>query len=287
MKEEKTSRSRFPWWWKTTIIISILGLAIFCLIRFGYWEKLIGPKAVRIEQTFREGEELRYKISRTMTSMMEGFKTDTSQTAILSLKVLRVSEEGVTDLVIRKESGSMTIGNRTLPDPNIGKEVRIRLRPNGKLESFEGDILQVEWTELILQAIPDKRLRIGDSWTLPRPVSMPKEIAGMGIELKCTVVGFERVRGYDCVKVKIESLTEMEEHTVKMPATMPEGINLPEGFTLPEEITTSLHLKTDRVAFLAYRKGFIIVESTTRSKMITKLESTRMTMDTKSTVELL
>ena len=288
MKEEKTSRSRFPWWWKTTIIISILGLAIFCLIRFGYWEKLIGPKAVKIEQAFKEGEELSYKISKTMTTMMEGFKTDTSHITTLSLKIPRVSKEGIMNLVIRKESGTAKMGNQSLPDPNIGKEVRIRLRPNGQLESMEGDIIQVEWPELILQNTPGRKLKIGDSWTSPSSRPVPKEMVGIkGVELKYSVVGFEKVKGYDCVKVKIESLMEMEDYKMKKPTTMPEGVNLPEGFTIPEEITMSLYLKTEGVAFLAYRKGYIIVKSTTKSKMITKLESTRITMDTKSTVELL
>lgn len=284
MKEEKTSRLRFPWWWKTTIFISILCLTIFSFASFGYWEKL--TKKVKIEQTFKEGEELSYKISKTMTTMMEGFKTDTSHITTLSLKIPRVSKEGIMDLVIRKESGTTKIGNQSLPDPNIGKQVKIRLRPNGQLESMEGDIIQVEWPELILQNIPDKKLKIGDSWTFSRPA--PKEMAGMkGVELRYTVVGFEKVKGYDCVKVGIESLMEMEDYKVKKPATMPEGINLPAGLTIPEEITMSLYLKTDGTAFLAYRKGYIIVKSTTKSKMITKLESTRMTVDTKSTVELL
>jgi hypothetical protein len=277
MNGVKIPKVRFPFWPKKTILISILCLAIFSVYSSGYEDK--APKKVKVRQTFQEGEELRYKISKSTTTTTGGFKTDSLYTTILCLNIPRVSKEGITDLVVRKVSGKTTIGDQTLPDPNVDKEVRLRLLSNGQLESMDGDITLVEWPELILQTVPDKKLKIGDSWSASQ-LPPPGAESIKTLDLKYTVVGFEKVRDYDCVKIKIESLMEMEDYKVKKPA------NIPEGLTIPDEITMSLFLKTEGTAFLLYQQGYIVVKSAKTSKMVTKFESTSITAETKTIVEL-
>ena len=52
MKKE----SRFPWWWKLSLILGLLCLAAFIFVHLGYWERLTRPKAVDIVQAFKKGE---------------------------------------------------------------------------------------------------------------------------------------------------------------------------------------------------------------------------------------
>lgn len=263
IEEPKTYRRK-----KSIVILGIFYLLVFtftCLGFIGYTSKVEYPQTIKIQQLFKKGDIFNYKISETNTTIMEGSgKIGSQGSAILSLKVIRINKDKTVDIVIAKESGSTTIkseilGTRTTPDPDIDKQIKIRLYPSERPEVLSGDLSLVVWSELIPQEFPTPDIKVGDSLTHSQQLS--KE-AGE-IILKYSVIGFEKVKGFDCVKVEIESTGDIRRKTERGPQIF--------------------SVKMEKELYLAYKEGYPIIKSHTISK--TRIGTAISTKET--TVELL
>ena len=289
-------QSKFPWWWRLFLIFAILCLAAFIFVRSDYWEKLTRPKAVNIVQAFKKGESFNYKISEVSKSDIDGFTSTTQSITNLSLKVPNVSSDGIADIAITKESGVFTLANKTYQDSNIGKQVKIKLLPTGHIKSVEGDTDKLKWMKLVFRSLPRKEIKVGDSWELQPLKLSPEELSklppeelsklppgalqmlktgkipGIDTETKFTVIGFEKVKGFDCVKVKKVSSKVMNLQKLRVEA---------------EDVTGPISIKREKELFLAYRRGYLVVKSHTISTMESEVKGKKLITTTETTVELL
>ena len=288
-------KSKFPWWWRLSLILGVICIVAFVFVHFGYWERLTRPKAIKMVQAFKKGESFNYKISEISKSDIDGFTSTTQRATNLSLKVPSVSADGVIDIVITKESGVFTMMDKTYQDSDVGKQVRIKLLPTGHIKSVEGDTAQLNWMELVFRFLPRQEIKVGDSWELQFPKLTSEQLSnlspellskaspealqmlqtgkipGSDMETKFTVVGFERIKGFDCVKVREVSRDVM---------------NLQKLGVETKDVTGSIYTESEKELFLAYRKGYLVVKSHTIETMESEVKGKKLITTTETTVEL-
>ena len=271
--------SRFPWWWKLSLILGVICLAAFIFVRFGYWEKLTRPKVVKIVQTFKEGESLKYEVSQKMTTDMDEFTSIIQQAGILSLEVPKVHPDGLMEIVITKESGVTTMMDRTRPDSDVGKQVKVKLLPTGIIKSVEGNILGINHYDFIPQFLPQKEIKVGDSWEPPLG-----KFPGSDATAKYTVVGFEKIKGFDCLKVQsIKSrTTDLRKLDFEMIKRAESKLELK-----ADDITGPISTVTKEEIFFDYRRNYRVIKLHKTYTMQSEVEGEKIITTMETTVELL
>lgn len=241
-------RLKYSWWWKFILLLIGFYLTAFGSLKFSdCWAEKKYPQSIEIQQLFRKGDRFSYKITKISTTGMEESEKIISQgSAILSLKVIRVNKDKTVDIVITKESGSNSIkskilGTSTKPDTDIGEQTKIRLYPNEQSKVLSGNLSLAVWNELIPQEFPAPSIKVGDSLALSKLLPQAGKV-----EIKYNIIGFEKIKGFDCVKIEIESTGNIKRET--------------------EREYQLFMVKMKKELYIAYKKGYPIIKSHTISE---------------------
>lgn len=160
-------------------------------------------------------------------------KTDLKTEIFLTQETNEVTDAGVISVTTVIDSGRIEVNSTPSVIPNVGQRVKTEMHPNGAIINTQGlnnPNLNLSQMQLIF---PDKAVEIGSSWENDIPPSLQVPV---GLHVVYKVVGFEKIKGLDCVKIQSEVRSGKESNI--------EGL--------------SLDVKADGIIFFAYQKGMMV-----------------------------
>ncbi len=244
--------------------------------RTGAW--LLLALALVLPGSSEAGVKLRYKgkpgDKASYQMIMEGHttvfvadrrqKTDLTTEIFLTQNVDEATESGVLGITTVIDSGRINVNGTTSVIPNVGQKVRTEMHPDGKIVNTQGLNNNLNLSQMQL-VFPDKELEVGSSWSNEIPPSLQVPIS---LNVTYKIVGFETIKGKNCIKV-VSEVRSGKEASI-------EGL--------------SLEVSADGVIYFAYDEGMMVKnEVKSAMKMVLKRvvnnkpESiiTRMNMDMK------
>ncbi len=227
----------------------------------------LSKKRVRLEYKVKKGDVLRHKeiaMGKVEFKMayrkprITNFRTETYRT----IKIKDVDDKGVAQAsmtiegVIEKEKN----GEKTSEFFDFGhRPILMNITKQGKTEMKNWEECKAIFKELGLPSItgqffpllPEKKVKVGDSWTNDAQLtSFLFDTPPLTIRFKNSLVGFEKLGGYDCAKI-------IRVGSIEVP--MQKGKVLMPGFGKKAEATIK-DFKINRAltAYFAYDRGRIV-----------------------------
>ena len=221
-------------------VVFVLGLALL-LLWPGIQKVVITVTGTHLKFVFRPGEENRYRIKNEiqMKTELKNFpaaafqrmpalsalkQMTISQDNLIRMKIKEVSPDGEVTMDLKYETARQSFqqGNmppqQNLPSPLQGRTINMKMNSKGEVTDIEGlqgipggQGLDLKETFRYLNPqLPDKRVRIGESWTQEGEVPVEGGGAAMLMNIKTvyTFEGFEKVGSYDCAR--IGTMTEVK-----------------------------------------------------------------------------
>ena len=200
------------------------------------------PSIIKIQQSFKEGDTFTYIFEDVTREDFDEESTIRSATRTkLIVEVPRVRSDGTVDIIIKKCAETLesnVLKNKIDLGRTHQEQVSFKILPNGEIpEKRTLDRSSIRWGEIILRNLPPQGLRIGETFKTDIPFTTPQG-EKLRNKREFTILGFEKCKGYDCVKIRIASRTMAEK----------------------DEVLTYL-LVSEKEVLLAYRKGFFVVQS--------------------------
>lgn len=135
-----------------------------------------------------------------VTAYRRAQRTNLETAMTIEQKVTGVDANGNIDMETTILDGTITVNNQPTQLPNIGQLISVKMAPNGEILSSTGMEGQGDFNQMQIQ-FPDTPVGIGDSWS---STIEPNPQLPIPMNVKYTILGFEKIDGKDCVKIKSE-----------------------------------------------------------------------------------
>lgn len=196
------------------------------------------PQSIRIQQSLPAGKALTQSTTINNTMGLQNMKMGMSMNMVSEMAI-HAAEEGKKRAVMKYTSAKMAMdmggakmeydseGDQPSPFSElIGKEVTVLFNADGSIESIEGaddllgdvepgaaaqlkqifDKAQIKNTleQSMLQNVPDKELKVDDSWNFEKEVPLPQGMGNLTMKGAYTLQGFEKLDGIDCAVIHLK-----------------------------------------------------------------------------------
>ncbi len=172
------------------------------------------------------GDTMRYFFEMNMSAQGQSMQIS----FFVTQKVLQVQKDWQIKIESRMESGVMNMGGQSVPMPSMPPQVEI-YRPTGK--SKRSARVASPIAGFVETGYPEKPVKIGSVW------SERQSAQGTAIETECKVVGRERKRNRDTLKIAV---TVRDVSNPSSPILMLSGhqwVDLEKG--IPVQVDAQLH----------------------------------------------
>jgi hypothetical protein len=160
-------------------------------------------------------------------------------------KVTGVDRQGNIDMATTILDGTITVNNTPTQLPNTGSIINVKMAKDGEIISSSGMDQQGNFNQMQIR-FPKKPVGVGDNWS---STIQPNPQLPIPMNVKYTVMGFEKRDGFDCVKLKSE-------------VTSSQG----------SAGSINLDVKANGMIWFAHKKG-IMVQNEVTSNMIMIMEN--------------
>ncbi len=147
------------------------------------------------------GTTAKYKMNIRGNTIVTAYKraqrTNLETAMTIEQKVTGVDKNGNIDMSTTILDGTITVNNTPTQLPNIGQIIGVKMAKNGEIISSTGMDQQGNFNQMQIK-FPSKAVGVGDSWTSNIPANPQLPIP---MNVKYTVMGFEKLGGEDCVKL--------------------------------------------------------------------------------------
>ncbi len=149
------------------------------------------------------GTTAKYKMNIRGNTIVTAYKraqrTNLETAMTIEQKVTGVDKDGNIDMATTILDGTITVNNTPTQLPNTGQIVNVKMAKDGEILSSSG-MEQGNFQEMQIR-FPKKPVGVGDSWTSS---IQPNPQLPIPMNVKYTVMGFEKMNGMDTVKLKSE-----------------------------------------------------------------------------------
>lgn len=139
-----------------------------------------------------------------VTAYQRAQRTNLEATMTIEQKVTGIDREGNIDMATTVLGGTITVNKTPTQLPNLGQKFSVKMKKTGEIISTTGMDQQGNYNNQMQITFPTKPVGIGDNWTSTIPANPMLPIP---MSAKYTIVGFEKVGGEDCVKIRSEVST--------------------------------------------------------------------------------
>lgn len=189
----------------TAVIIVVLG----CMIT-GY-----STGGHRLQYKFTNGEKVKYRVDKVTVSQdaesLPPFDmTITKARDIVTLEVDNITKEGVINLTLTEKRISEEQDGHPVPILRKGILVApFKILPNGRVLEADVRLRRGQNLTLVLPPLPDKRVKVGDSWKRVIEEKVPEKGFSRVIKFTATLDSFEVVKGVSCAKISFSALADI------------------------------------------------------------------------------
>lgn len=180
-----------------------------------------------------------------VTAYRRAQRTNLETAMTIEQKVTGVDRQGNIDMATTILDGTITVNNTPTQLPNTGQKINVKMARDGEILSSSGMDQQGNFNQMQIK-FPRKPVGVGDSWT---STIKPNPQLPIPMNVKYTVVGFEKMNGMDSVKLKSE-------------VTSSQGA----------AGSINLDVKANGMIWFAYNKGIMIKNEVT-SNMVMIMEN--------------
>ncbi|GAB4283081.1 MAG: hypothetical protein Kow0029_28990 [Candidatus Rifleibacteriota bacterium] len=180
-----------------------------------------------------------------VTAYKRAQRTNLETTMTIEQKVTGVDKQGNIDMETTILDGTITVNNTPTQLPNTGQIINVKMAKDGEIISSSGMDQQGNFNQMQIK-FPNKPVGIGDSWT---STIKPNPQLPIPMNVKYTLMGFEKVNGMECAKLKSE-------------VTSSQGA----------AGSINLDVKANGIIWFAYEKG-IMVQNEVTSNMVMIMEN--------------
>ena len=161
-------------------------------------------ESVLLRYNPQPGTTARYRMNirgnTIVTAYRRAQRTNLETAMTIEQRVTGVDRQGNIDMATTILDGTITVNNTPTQLPNIGQIINVKMAPNGEIIDSSG--MEGEGNFIQMQSkFPDTPVSVGDSWS---STIQPNPQLPIPMEVKYTILGFERVEGKDCVKIRSE-----------------------------------------------------------------------------------
>ena len=191
----------------------------------------------------KAGTTVKYKMSingnTIVTAYQKANKQNLTTDMTIQQKITGVDKEGNVDIETTVLNGTITVNDTPTTVPNMGQIINVKMAKDGRIISQSGAGADQNMNQMQIQ-FPTKAVSVGDKWTskIEANPSMP-----IPMETTYTIVGFEKVAGRDCAKIKSEVKSVQ-----------------------PSSGSVNLQVSADGFIWFAYKDGYM-VRNEVKSKM--------------------
>ena len=148
------------------------------------------------------GTTAKYKMNIRGNTIVSAYrraqKTNLQTAMTIQQKVTGVDKKGNIDMETTILDGTITVNKTPTQLPSIGQVIKVKMAKNGEIISSTGMDQQGNFNQMQIK-FPSKPVGVGDSW---KSTIKPNPQLPIPMNVKYTVMGFEKVSGKDCVKLK-------------------------------------------------------------------------------------
>lgn len=221
---------------------------LIILLSFMLTLSIYAQEAVLLEYKPKPGTTVKYQMnirgSTVVTAMQKAQKTDLETIMKVEQKVTGVDKNGNIEMTTTILEGTITVNNTPTPLPAVGQIIRVKMAKDGEILESEG-MDQGNFNQMQVR-FPNKPVKVGDSWNSE---IQPNPQLPIPLKVKYTLVGFEKVDGYDC-------------------AVLQSNVTSDQG----QAGSINLNVKADGKIWFAYKEG-IMVKNEVTSNMVMVMES--------------
>ena|GEM_PF-6879858 len=214
-------------------LVFALGLALL-LLWPGIQKVIIATTGIHLKFVFKPGEENRYRIRNEiqMKTELKNFpaaafqrmpalnslkQMTITQDNLIRMKVVEVSPDGEVAMDLKYDTARQSFqqgdmpSQQNLPSPLQGRTLNMKMNAKGEVTNIEGlqgipggqGVDLKETFRYLNPQLPDKRVRIGTSWTQEGEVPVEGGGAAMLMNIKTvyTFEGLEKVGSYECARI--------------------------------------------------------------------------------------
>jgi hypothetical protein len=226
--------------------ISIL-LSVLLLVSVAFTAS--AQEKVLLEYSPAAGTTAKYKMNIRGNTIVTAYKraqrTNLETAMTIEQKVTGVDKDGNIDMATTILDGTISVNNTPTQLPNIGQIISVKMAKNGEIISSTGMDQQGNFNQMQIK-FPSKPVGVGDTWDSNIPANPQLPIP---MNVKYTVMGFEKLGGEDCVKLSSEVST----------AQGAAG-------------SINLDVKASGTIWFAYKKG-IMIQNEVTSNMLMLMEN--------------
>jgi hypothetical protein len=180
-----------------------------------------------------------------VTAYRRAQRTNLETAMTIEQKVTGVDRQGNIDMATTILDGTITVNNTPTQLPNTGQKINVKMARDGEILSSSGMDQQGNFNQMQIK-FPKKPVGVGDTWT---STIKPNPQLPIPMNVKYTVVGFEKINGMESVKLKSE-------------VTSSQGA----------AGSINLDVKANGMIWFAYEKGIMIKNEVT-SNMVMIMEN--------------
>jgi hypothetical protein len=204
---------------------------------------------VLLQYTPAPGTTAKYKMNirgnTIVTAYRRAQRTNLETAMTIEQKVTGVDRQGNIDMATTILDGTITVNNTPTQLPNTGSIINVKMAKDGEIISSSGMDQQGNFNQMQIR-FPKKPVGVGDNWS---STIQPNPQLPIPMNVKYTVMGFEKRDGFDCVKLKSE-------------VTSSQG----------SAGSINLDVKANGMIWFAHKKG-IMVQNEVTSNMIMIMEN--------------
>ena len=166
---------------------------------------MFSNNSTALEYKMSPGELLRYRstVSSQQTIKEEGQEPQKmgSSLEIVMGQAVRAVHNGVADIDVTIESGSITHDQDELPLDTVGQKISMQMKRNGDVVSTSVDF------PFSQPSFPERPLKPGDTWNNTNKMNVPigenGETKSVDLVYKYTLTKFDHINGYDVAVINI------------------------------------------------------------------------------------
>lgn len=162
---------------------------------------MVVGQGITLEYKMKKGESLKYQTIVDSDQFIREGENKAEQKSVLEMvmvqKAIDVAADGTISVDVIIESGTVKRDGETEELPNVGQVISMKMRKNGEITqtSVEFPFSQPPF--------PSTQIQKGGSWTGTSKVNIPGRAEPITLTYNYTLVGFEKVSGYDCARIEV------------------------------------------------------------------------------------
>lgn len=177
-------------------------LAVLLMVSVAY--TATAQEKILLRYNPKPGTTAKYRMNIRGNTIVTAYKraqrTNLETAMTISQTVSGVDKEGNIDMQTSILDGTITVNNQPTQLPNVGQVISVRMAPNGKILTSSGMGDSGDFNQMQI-VFPDNPVGVGDSWA---STVEPNPQLPIPMNVKYTILGFEKIDGKDCVKIKSE-----------------------------------------------------------------------------------